>query len=231
MNDNIIERSKAHYVPILAIIVYQNPQWEYYLEMHGIDNRGRLLAGAPLSEECITKLATGFSAAQSRIPHGAIPANMLFCDLRPEFERYVWYNPPRRRMMYFTGNMNIPSGRYHVPGVVYDIRGARMDIYAYKGGKPSANAQLYLAPFFNVTGSAVCLGNAKLEPPASPCFEEFMLYWEKKFWMTEFSHLGGSQNPTRNNLVAVTLQSAHGFDYAELLPHKRKLSDLLKQNS
>jgi hypothetical protein len=59
------------------------------------------------------------------------------------------------------------------------------------------------------------------------------MYWEKKFWLSEFSHLGGSTNPTKNNLVAVTKNMTGSFDYNELLPLKKDrktltLKDILK---
>jgi hypothetical protein len=89
------------------------------------------------------------------------------------------------------------------------------------------------APLFNVTGQKVCLGNAKLSFPDNPTFDNYILYWEKKFWLSEFSHLGGNTNPTKSNLVTVTKNSVKSFDNNELLPFKKDnktqtLKDLLK---
>ena len=56
----------------------------------------------------------------------------------------------------------------------------------------------------------------------------FLKYWEEKFFLSEFSHLLG-KNPTKTNLVLVTMNSALAFDNAELLPVKKlKLKNLLK---
>lgn len=54
-------------------------------------------------------------------------------------------------------------------------------------------------------------------------------YWEKKFWLTEFSHLGGNGNPTRSNLVLVTKAARNKpFDLKELKPlNNMKLKDIL----
>ncbi|GAB6010437.1 PRTRC system protein B, partial [Dysgonomonas reticulitermitis] len=57
--------------------------------------------------------------------------------------------------------------------------------------------------------------------------------WEKKFWLSEFSHLGGDSNPTKNNLVTVTKNMTDSFDYSELIPFGKKgkiltLNDLLQ---
>ena len=53
-------------------------------------------------------------------------------------------------------------------------------------------------------------------------------YWEKRFWMSEFSHLGGGGNPTRSNLVLVTEKARNNpFDENELLLSEKRLKDLL----
>ena len=124
--------------------------------------------------------------------------------------------------------LNIPDGTFHVPGVIYKVSGDRLDIFSYKGEKPVENSPLFLAPFFNVTGSSVCLGNATLTPPEDMTFSKLLEYWEKRFWLSEFSHLGGSRNPTGSNLVSVTEKArANPFDENELKPMNKQLKDLL----
>lgn len=117
---------------------------------------------------------------------------------------------------------------FHVPGVIYKVSGGRLDIFSYKGEKPVENSPLFLAPFFNVTGSSVCLGNATLTPPEDMTFSKLLEYWEKRFWLSEFSHLGGNRNPTGSNLVSVTEKArANPFDENELNPMNKQLKDLL----
>jgi hypothetical protein len=136
-------------------------------------------------------------------------------------------------MMFFSRSLNIEDREYHLPGIIYDTDGEHLDIYAFKEEKPEAESILYKAPLFNVTDQKVCLGSAKLNFPDNPTFERYMLYWEKKFWLSEFSHLGGSSNPTQSNLVAVTKNSVESFDRNELIPFEKNgkeltLNDLLK---
>ena len=61
-------------------------------------------------------------------------------------------------------------------------------------------------------------------------YENLLEYWEKKFWLTEFSHLGGGGNPTKSNLVLVTKAAKDKpFDLEELKPLRNlKLKDILK---
>ena len=130
--------------------------------------------------------------------------------------------------MMFKNDLNIGDGMFHVPGVIYIIKNERMDIFAYKGKKPDGRTPLYLAPFFNVTGGSVCLGNSTLEKPESLDFHTLVEYWEKRFWLSEFSHLGGGKNPTRNNLVLVTERMREQpFDNDELQPINKRLKDIL----
>ena len=53
-----------------------------------------------------------------------------------------------------------------------------MRIYAYKENVPGPDTVLYAAPFFNVTGSSVCLGNARIELPKDLTYEKLLQYWK-----------------------------------------------------
>ena len=75
---------------------------------------------------------------------------------------------------------------------------------------------------------SVCLGSSSLEKPQNPTFLSLLEYWEKRFWLTEFSHLGGNVNPTVSNLVIVTENIRNNpFDMNELKPMNKKLKDIL----
>jgi PRTRC genetic system protein B len=232
--ENVNDLVRQQQIPFMALIVYRNDRTgNLYLESHRIDEKGRMLAGRPLTLKCITELVDAFAVESGGIPHGILPANTLYCDTRKGHERYVWYNPPRKRMMYFHSELNMEDGEYVVPGLIYDTCGERLDIYAFREEKPEPDSVLYKAPLFNVTGKSVCLGNAKINFSDNPTFTEYTGYWETRFWQTEFSHLGSNGNPTKNNLVIVTKNSTETFDCNELIPLKKKekiqtLKNLLK---
>jgi PRTRC genetic system protein B len=230
LNDILEQRQ----VPEMALVVYKNDKTgSAYIESHRINEKGRILAGRPLTLKCITELVESFSIEQGTAPHGRIPENLLYSDTRKGHERYVWYNPPGKRMMFFSKSLNIQDGEYRLPGIIYDADGERLDVYAFTEEKPETESILYKTPLFNVTGEKVCLGNAKINFPDNPTFSVYIEYWEKKFWLTEFSHLGGNTNPTKNNLVMVTKNSTELFDHNELIPFEKQgkpltLNDLLK---
>ena len=117
-----------------------------------------------------------------------------------------------------------------MPGIIYEAGENRLNIYAYKDKELTDKTELYAAPFFNVTGASVCLGSAKIEKPKDLTYMNLLEYWEKKFWLTEFSHLGGGGNPTKSNLVLVTKAAKDKpFKLEELKPlNKLKLKDILR---
>ena len=231
MLNNMLEQQQ---VPQMALIVYQNNKNRgIYIESHRINEQGRMLVGKPLTQKCVSELVESFATEQTNTPYGKVPPNMLYCDTRKGYERYVWYNPPQKRMMFFSDNLNIENREYHLPGMIYDTNGERLNVYAFKEEKPTAESKLYKAPLFNVTDERVCLGNPKIDFPNYPTFENYILYWEKKFWHTEFTHLGGHRNPTKSNLVAVTKKMTDAFNYNELILFKENrkaftLNDLLR---
>ncbi len=133
-------------------------------------------------------------------------------------------------MMFFKESLKIENAEYNLQGVIYEVGKERMNIYAYIDKKPTPETELYAAPFFNVTGASVCLGSAKIDKPSNLTYDKLLEYWEKKFWLTEFSHLGAGGNPTKSNLVLVTKAAKDApFDLEELKPLKKlKLKDILR---
>ena len=133
-------------------------------------------------------------------------------------------------MMYFVENLGIENAQYNLPGIIYQAFEFLLDVYAYKDYLPDMETALYAAPLINVTGSSVCLGSARIEQPRNLTYANLLEYWEKKFWLTEFTHLGGNGNPTKSNLVLVTKAARdRDFNLDELKPlNNMKLKDILK---
>lgn len=222
---------KTLLIPKAALIAYASEnERNFFLEVRDINERGNMTEGRPVTLEFMNELVKGYSERHGSTPYGKIPSNLMYCDSRKGSERYVWYNPPGKRMMFFIPGLEIENAEYNLPGVIYKAGEHGMNIYAYKGDTPDEDTPLYAAPFFNVTGSSVCLGSANLEKPKDMTYEKLLQYWEKKFWLTEFSHLGGNGNPTRSNLVLVTKAAKNRpFDLEELKPlNNLKLKDILK---
>ena len=232
-NSNQLTReiSSVIYPKAVLIAYVSEDEKKHFLEMLAIDKKGNMGEGRPVTLEFMNDLVRNYSEVHDSTPCGILPPNLLYCDTRKGSERYVWYNPPQRRMMYFVESLKIENAEYNVPGVIYESKeGGGMNVYAFKGEVPTPETKLYAAPFFNVTSASVCMGNPKIESPRQPTFGTFLEYLEKRFWLTEFSHLGGGRNPTKSNLVLVTKAARDKpFNLNELIPlNNLKLKDLLK---
>ena len=195
-------------IPKAAIIAYKyedrrNFDTRYFIELRPIGKSGQM-GQYPSHTRIHEYLLESYTEEMSGIPAGRVPENMLACNPRKGQEEYVWYNPPGKRQMFFHKELNIQDACSICRELSNHVKNGSMDVFAFKGKRPMETTPLFRAPFFNVTGSSVCLGSSSLEKPQNPTFLSLLEYWEKRFWLTEFSHLGGNVNPTVSNLVIVT---------------------------
>ena len=78
-------------VPKAALIAYEYSDGRYghgtyYLELHPINDRGRMEAAVPVTYEFMDSLVEYYTDNRQDVPHGKIPANMLWCDTRKGHE-------------------------------------------------------------------------------------------------------------------------------------------------
>lgn len=215
-------------IPAMAIIVYNNED-SYYLERRDIVN-GKMVAGIPLSEECLIEIINDISTTDYKSSYGNTPKELLYVDLRTGSEKCIWYRRPEKRRLYFGKDVGLSEGEMLVPGLVYAVTcNSTLSVYAYKGKEPKN--KLYKAPFFNIYDDGkVCLGNAKCTQPEIYTFENVMKYWEHLFWKSEFVHILGS-NPIKGDLTQITrvcIESQAPFPEDVLIESKIKLKNLFQ---
>ena len=195
--------------------------------------QGAMCEGSPVSVETLGKLLRKVGKESNGTQnfatmHGVIPPGLLYASSDFDTYRLVWYRKPEKRHLFFSSGTEMPDGEMVVPGMVYSTNGVRLRVYCFKGRKPKD--VLYNAPFFNVGGGSVCLGNGKIPKPTLNTFEKWMKYWEDLFWKTEFSHILGN-NPIRDNLALITkdcILNGKPFPTDVLVRNKTRLKDLLK---
>jgi PRTRC genetic system protein B len=230
--NKLTEKLKSLLRPKAALIAYKGENVinnEYFLELREIDMNGVMGEAIPVTYEFMSEITSNYLESHNSVPAGRIPDNLLFADTRKGQEKYIWSNPPRKRMMYFVNNLGMENAEYHVPGIIYIANEQKLTVYAFKDHELSDCTELFAAPFFNTSRDSVCLGSAKLKKQSNPTYIELLEYWEKKFWLTEFSHLGNGGNPTKHNLVLVTKAAKNKeFDLNELKPIKKTLKNILK---
>ena len=156
--------------PEAALIAYrcEEPQRKYYLETRPILENGKMGEGRPVSHEFMNRLLNAYGESHSGAPFGFVPERLLYCDVRMGREKYVWFDPPGKRMMYFSEGLGIENAEYHMPGVAYVVENDTLRVYAFRGERPQPQEKLFLGPFFNTSSSHVCLGTARLDKPKNP---------------------------------------------------------------
>lgn len=228
--NQLTEHLTSSLAPAMAVICYQNGN-DCYLERRDIIN-GKMTAGIPLTEKCLSGISEVLSFDSAKIIHGTIPSYMLYADCRSGREKYVWYRKPEKRRMFFSSKLGIENGELLTPGLIYVVNGTTLSVYAVRSKRLSISTKLFHAPFFNVYDSAdVCLGSAKLKFPEELTYDNVIKYWEDKFWKSKFDHLLGS-NPVASNLASLTkmcIETGCEFPLKELKPIKKlTLKSLLK---
>lgn len=223
------------YVPVQSIIIYMNRgtdyrnREQYYLESHDIqvDKKGNsiLLEGKPLRRSSLVDLGKGLATQTTKQLQckGIIPENLIYFNQEIGDSVIMWFVPEQKHNLFFTKDLNIPSGQGYTPSLLFILRRKTLSVFAIKGNKkPTYQTKLYNAPFHNIHNNGeVCLGNAKKPTDKLIYFDEIMRAWENIFWASEFSRLIG-RNPIKSNLNILykeLIQSGKKFPSDELIPH------------
>ena len=227
---------KSRLEPTDAIIFYKptvkvGEKEGAFVEYRPIEE-GNLGAGQPLEVDTLTKMMRTVSKYVARNTtlvsmHGIVPPNLIYTNTSMESHKLVWWRKPEKRMMYFSKSLGIPDGEIEIPGIVYMAAGRRLSVFAFKGNKPKDT--LYQGPFFNVyNDGSVCLGSARVPKPKDNTFENWMEYWEKMFWMSEFAAIIEG-NPIKKNLALVTkecIENKKPFPTSTLIKSSKTLNSL-----
>lgn len=216
-----------------AIMVYSADgtyEKKLYLQRHGVaekDGRPVLLEGVPYTLEDLTALCRQLlpSLVMERLTF--MEAGVLASSgsaIGPD----VWWVPGRVRPVFFE-NLDIKSGNAPWPSLIFVAYKKSLEVYAVKGLKrPGLKTRLYLAPFPNLRGSQVCLGNS---PVPDKCFEHDK--WERAFFDSGFSEIHEAKRVKTGSLTefwdGLVKSGAKRFPDKELIPCRcfKMVSDLL----
>ncbi|UOE52548.1 prokaryotic E2 ligase family D protein [Mucilaginibacter sp. SMC90] len=239
---NISENFNDQYAPVKAILIYQsqlNVKDEYgyeadrnaqvYVESYDISKQGKPINAHPLSLTEMVSLSKLFQSTEELKslylkPKSLLPANILYLDAQTEGYA-VWYTPPMETELFFIQDLGIPSGKAHIPAMVWKASKNSLNIYALKGkGKPTANSSLYHAPFFNIYENGnVCMGTVNIAIDRYTRLEDFINLWQLYFFNSYFSHTIGSHQGAKSDLVLLWQQqvaSGKTFPSDQLNKHR-----------
>ena len=206
MQNSRTELFMKTYNPQLSIVVYKS-ETDYYLESHDINEKGQIMEGKPLKQETIQAIVDVFFNERLQIAKitGMMPENMLsFAALPGGESKMLWYRPAEVRVIHFAKQLKLPIAKCWVPAMLYMVQKNSLSVFALPTNtRPKEHTKIFMAPFHNVGDSGiVCLGNATIQKPKIKTYANIMQYWEDLFWLSEFTHLNGS-NKTVSDLNKV----------------------------
>ncbi|MGZ3812294.1 MAG: hypothetical protein ACXVJN_11150 [Mucilaginibacter sp.] len=246
---NITEQFNQQYVPFKALLLYSynkpqdynngqnNRQTDIYVESYDIGHNGKPINAHPLTLKEMTALSKILQTAQEKQDsylksRGLLPGNILYVNQQTGGYA-VWYTPPQEVNLFFVDGLNIPSGKYFVPGMVWHANAEHLHVFALKGKvKPTLATKLCHAPFLNLYPSGqACMGTVNIEINQSTCLEDFMSKWQEYFFNSYFSHSISGNSNTRTNTTELWRSlagSKEAFPQMQLLPTGFTLKHLLQ---
>lgn len=245
---NITEQFNQQYVPFKALLLYSydkprddlygrtEAQTEIYVESYDIGHNGKPINAHPLTLKEMTALSKILQTAQEKQDsylksRGLLPANVLYVNQQANGYA-VWYTPIQEVSLFFIDSLNIASGKYAVPGMVWRANADHLHVYALKGkAKPTLTTKLQHAPFLNLYPSGqVCMGTVNVDINQSTCLEDFLGKWQKYFFNSYFSHSINGNSNTKTNTTELWRSlagSGEAFPQLQLLPTGYTLKHLL----
>lgn len=158
---------------------------DYFFQLHDVFQKkgeATLGSGKPVSREALEVLCK--AVLPSMVGNLTFLNGNILASSGTVHGPDVWFSPPAVRPMFFTGEVKIKNGLAPWPGLIFVTRNEDLlMLYAIKGNhRPILETELYVCPFFNMTGYDLCLGNA-LRPSKNNAYDE----WESAVHTSAFS--------------------------------------------
>jgi PRTRC genetic system protein B len=172
--------------PNLILLFYKS-QNHSYIESHEV-KENKILAGRPLTKKVLMAMMQECSSSMYKQMgfKGIVPVNFMYYNMNPVIPHLIWKVPASKRKLFFSKDMNIPSGVAEVPNLIFEVDNGSFNVFAYKE-YVKENTQLYLAPFQNVSSNGtVCTGDVKIKD-SFDYIEQMMAHYEDVFFRSEFS--------------------------------------------
>lgn len=206
-----------------AVLLYETLGGDYgsrrdtFASVHGVRFEGSLPVlepGRALTLEALRELSRSLSRAQ-RLE--LLTKHVL--AVGPE--TLVWFEPARPRVMFFRCPdpclQKLSGQTFPQPALLFIATSRQLRVLALaEDARPAADTPLYVAPYWNTTPAAVCLGTTAL--PESLSAHDTWAY-SSAFFASAFTHGSG-----------VKLYSGWGGSMGELWAHVRDVGHFPKEH-
>lgn len=230
--DGTLHDPKQHFVPKLAIVGYEalNEYYgsgECYFSKHPITG-GKLGAGAPLTQEMVRDILKLVDVESNEFTFkGRLPKQLLYFRDKGQL-LLVWYCDRKSERLLFKDGLDIPTGNYPLPKLVFALNGNTLSVFAIKRKRPVHDGTaLYHAPFMNVYASGkVCMGDVNIDYGRFGHYEDIMSFTEKQFFMSLFTHTNHNALLEGNYVeLMAEMKGKTKFNEDLLIPNTLTLSD------
>lgn len=179
--NNITQQFNSGFVPFKALLIYRfdkeevNNQFErddkrteIYVESYDIGRNGKPINAHPFNLKEMSELGELLQTTQELKngylkSKGLLPSNVLYVNQQANGYA-VWYTPPQEVNLFFVDGLKIPSGKYHIPAMLWKANADLLSVYGLKGkAKPTEQTKSCHAPYLNVySGGNVCMGTVQI---------------------------------------------------------------------
>lgn len=224
------------FTPVMVLSVFQtnsdDGQSHFYIERRVVHDDGSLGAAAPLKTNTLKEIAKSLS--MDLVPKlyidGIIHPRVLHLNLKPGFERLVWWHPATKKRLLFTNGLGIPDGEYSIPKLIFSVKAEYgVDVWAITDEVITENTKLYRAPFPNVGNGHVCMGNAHYSWDSSTSDKTLINEIETRFFESRFSHDVRDNEKIKGNYVKQMMSLNGSFPNELLIETKEKLKDAIRK--
>lgn len=156
-----------------------------------------------------------------------IPKNVLNFD--PMDGSILFYTEPCMKTLYFSKSLDIPSGEYKVPFLLWKYSNKSLAVYALKRAPKSIEDKLFNAPFMNINQlGGVCMGNVKYGNEEK-FYDILMEDIIDKFFNSVFTHTNHDNLMQMNYLTFLKEYKGNkNVSFSNLLvDSKQKIKDIL----
>jgi len=237
------------YHPSIALVVYEltdktsssNDVDSHYLEAFEFDQEPetdifKLGSGKPVTKDLLDSLAKFLSkrkAKQEKVftfKENRIPPNVLYAGQESTQKNISWFLNEPKRVLYFSKELNIPTGEVQLPNLVFTatLNPASISVFSYTDTELVSTSRMYLAPFHNTDQDGVCLGTVKIKTNTN-YWEDLIQGAENAFFNSYFTHLNGG-SPVTGNLNSIfdeCISQKVPFPTDALIATTKTLNDVL----
>ncbi|TLP81845.1 hypothetical protein [Maribacter sp. ACAM166] len=233
MRKETLHDPRQHYEPKVALIGYEavngyNGQDKCYFSKHPI-RKGKLGAGAPLTKDAVRDMLKLVDVDKNQFSFkGLLPRKLLYFKEKGTLQ-LVWCCNRKTERLLFKDGLEISTGDYPIPKLLFSLFGESLSVYGLLRKKPiHERSELYHAPFMNtyITGN-VCMGNATLDYGHLGFYEDIMAFAEQQFFQSVFTHTNHNHllNGNYVELMPQMLEKQN-FDETLLIPNHKTINDI-----